>query len=108
MGHLGDFVSNPDLTARLQNFIKHMQAISPSAIVSKVAITLHTRLKRPQGKPTEKKDCPPSLFKPLSPGSEFGFLDCNEMEIARQLTLIDFIKLSSIMPREFMGTHPNQ
>ena len=45
----------------------------------------------------------PSLFKPLLPDQKFSFIAVEELEIARQLTLIDFVKLQSIQPREFLG-----
>lgn len=106
--HFGDFSGNPQLSEQLQTLIRNMLGKSKSIMITKLASSLSTRLKRgaaglPKRTDNDGKLFPISLMKPLAANQEFSFLDTNETEIARQLSLIDFSKLASIQPREFLG-----
>jgi hypothetical protein len=108
--HFSDFEgeNGEKLKKELRKLIKNMAENSASVLTRGLATGLANILaKREKSGPTKKiistNNCPKPLISSKVTLESFNFMECNEIELARQLTLIDFEKFRLIQPRECLN-----
>ncbi|KAH3732741.1 Ras guanine nucleotide exchange factor [Pelomyxa schiedti] len=111
--HLYDFLEEPELTDEVLSFLD--SDLSTNTTVGKLlkdTIAKQVRASSPQEKEAFLVNAPAPLIPSLLQTSgasavSFGFrlLDMPPLEVARQLTLIDFDLFSKILPKECLNQH---
>lgn len=106
--HYVDFSEDDELREQFKQLCQRMLHTSTSTLTTGLAKALETLLKKREKQGMNRRlisnvSCPKPIMSSKVTDATFIFEKADELELARQLTIIDFEKFRSIQPRECLN-----